>query len=57
MNEIEFVMENDICMCKGNECLLKDKCLRYKAKPSKFQTYFTEIQYKNGKCEFFVNIR
>ena len=53
MYEIDF-MDFDICMCKGIECPLKDKYLRYKAKSSKLQTYFTEKQYQDGKCEYFV---
>lgn len=52
-----FMLETDICICKGNECLLIDKCLRYRAKPSKLQTYFTEIQYRDGKCEYFVDYK
>ena len=51
------IMYFDVCMCKGIDCPLKDKCLRYNAKPSKLQTYFTEIQYQNGKCEYFVDYK
>lgn len=56
MYGIDF-MDFDIYMCKGIDCPLKDKCLRYNAKPSKLQTYFTEIQYQNGKCEYFVDYK
>ena len=54
MYEIDF-MDFDICMCKGTECPLKNKCLRYNARPGKLQSYFTGIQYQNGKCEYFVD--
>ena len=55
MSGIDF-MDLDICMCQGYECPLKDECLRYKAKPEKLQTYFTEVQYKNGKCEYYMTL-
>ena len=56
MYEVDF-MDSDICMCKGINCPLKDKCLRYNAKPSKLQTYFIESQYQNGECKYFVSCK
>ena len=53
MYELEL-MDLDICMCQGYKCPLKDECLRYKSKPEKLQTYFTEILYKNGKCKYYI---
>lgn len=48
----------DICMCRGNDCPLKEKCYRYKAIRSKyFQTYFTLIPYKDGKCPHFWDLK
>ena len=45
----------DISMCEGGECPHKEKCYRYKAKPSEYQqTFFDEVPYKNGKCEHFM---
>ena len=45
---------SDISMCVGLNCPLKEKCYRYTAKVSKFwQSYFTEVPYKDGKCEYF----
>lgn len=42
-------------MCEGGDCPLKEKCYRYKAKPSEYQqTFFAEVPYKDGKCEHFV---
>lgn len=30
----------DICMCKNEECPLKDACYRYRAEVSQYQAYF-----------------
>lgn len=30
----------DICMCKNEECPLKDSCYRYRAEASEWQTFF-----------------
>lgn len=44
----------DITKCKGEHCLLKDKCYRYTAKDSEYrQAYFMEIPIKNGICEMY----
>lgn len=45
----------DITMCKGEECPLKEQCLRYRATPSYFrQSYFLAPPYDEGKCSEFV---
>ena len=41
-------------MCTGEDCSLKEKCYRYKAKPDlDWQSYFLEPPIENGKCYFF----
>jgi len=41
----------DITMCFGKDCPLKNGCIRYVAKPEKYQSYFTESPYQDGKCD------
>ncbi len=43
----------DISMCRNVICTLKEKCYRYTAKPSSYQTYADFTQDKKGKCEYF----
>lgn len=43
----------DISKCEGENCRLKENCWRYKAPDSLRQTYFMEIPYKDGKCEYY----
>ena len=44
----------DITMCRGNDCPLKNECYRYTAYASPYwQSIFTEIHYKDGKCKHF----
>lgn len=48
-------MPDDFCMCLGKECPIKEQCYLYRAKPSEYrQSYFSEVPYKDEKCEFFV---
>lgn len=35
----------DITMCKGTDCPLKERCFRYKATPSYFQSWFVDIPF------------
>ncbi|MCF0124354.1 MAG: hypothetical protein HUJ68_01105 [Clostridia bacterium] len=50
------MFEDDICMCKAETCPLKEKCRRYTAEELKLlQICFTEMQYKEGMCEYFIN--
>lgn len=45
----------DISMCSGKNCLMKETCYRYNAKPSEFmQTYFCEPPLKEDKtCDYY----
>jgi len=48
----------DITMCSGKNCPLAETCYRYNATPSKFwQSYFTEPPIKNGKCEYYWEVK
>ena len=49
----------DITMCKDNNCLLKDNCLRFKGEPNKYQqSYFLESPLKSDNtCEYFYEIK
>lgn len=48
----------DITKCVGTDCPLKEKCYRYKAEDSYWQSYsdFTVYFGNNGKieCEYFL---
>ena len=45
---------SDISKCEGTDCPLKKKCHRFTAKADKFgQSYFSEVPFKDGKCEYF----
>ena len=55
--EVMIMFDLDICMCKGNECPLKNKCIRYVAKPDKWQTYFCIVPYKKGECNEFIDFK
>lgn len=47
----------DICKCEGKECPIKDKCLRHTSITDKWnQTFFMEMPYLDGNCEFFIPI-
>ena len=49
------MFEDDICMCKAEDCPLKEKCRRYSAEELKLlQSYFSETQYKDEKCEYYI---
>lgn len=43
----------DITMCLGSNCPHKEKCYRYRAKPSDYQSYFMKPPIKEGKCEYY----
>jgi len=45
----------DCTLCEGGECPLKEQCYLYRAKPSEYrQSYFAEVPYKDGTCEYFI---
>lgn len=47
----------DICKCFGQigaiDCPYKEKCYRYTAKASDYQSYFMELPLKNDKCDHY----
>ena len=43
----------DITMCKAEECPLKEKCYRYIAKPSTYQSYFVGFPGKGEHCTYY----
>ena len=40
-------------MCSGVGCDLKLECYRHTANQSGWQSWFTEVPLKDGKCEMF----
>lgn len=44
----------DIAMCNGTNCPHKEKCYRFTAKPSEYQTYFLDPPIEeDGKCDHY----
>jgi len=43
----------DITMCLGTNCPHKEKCYRFTAKPSDYQSYFMSPPIKEGKCDMY----
>ena len=43
----------DITKCKGTNCPVASKCRRFTATPSNWQSYFTEVPLKDGKCDMY----
>tara|TARA_R110000868_G_scaffold81159_1_gene229949 strand:- start:42 stop:236 length:195 start_codon:yes stop_codon:yes gene_type:complete len=47
----------DICKCHGQigtiDCPYKEKCYRFTAKASDYQSYFMELPLKDGKCDHY----
>lgn len=49
---------SDIRMCVGGECSLKNMCYRYTAPVNEYQqTYFFNPPIKDGKCDYFWEIK
>ena len=46
----------DITKCKGTNCPLKESCYRFLAMESLRQSYFTDVPFKDGKCEHYWKI-
>ncbi|MDD4070065.1 MAG: hypothetical protein PHF05_06400 [Candidatus Izemoplasmatales bacterium] len=46
----------DITMCEDKECPNKDKCYRYLAESSDYQSYFTETPRVDNECEYYWEI-
>ena len=47
----------DISKCEGTKCPLKETCYRFTAKSSDYQSYFAEPPIKDGKCEYYWDIK
>ena len=51
----------DITKCPGQIgaiiCPYKDKCYRYTAKASDYQSYFMELPLKDDKCDMYWGAR
>jgi len=43
----------DVTMCRGRDCPLIESCYRYTVDVSKYQSYFTESPFENGRCEVY----
>ena len=43
----------DITKCRGDGCIVKEKCYRYTAKDSSYQSYFVEVPFREGKCDMY----
>jgi hypothetical protein len=43
----------DITKCNGQGCPVKEKCYRYTAKESMYQSYFSEPPIKDNKCDMY----
>jgi len=47
----------DITMCNNNKCLSKNKCYRFIATPSRYQSYIAwTVKEKVNKCEYFWEV-
>ena len=47
------ITANDITMCKGDGCPVKQQCHRYTAKPAQYQSYFRKVPYSDDQCLFY----
>ena len=43
----------DITKCPGYDCPFKERCTRFTAEPSEYQSYFLEPPIKEGKCDMY----
>jgi len=43
----------DITMCPGTDCPQKEKCYRFTAKPSDYQSWFMKPPIEDGKCDYY----
>lgn len=48
-------MTSDICMCRGEDCDMRESCYRYIVSPNdKWQTYFEETPLeKDSSCKYY----
>jgi hypothetical protein len=42
----------DITKCQNNSCPIREKCYRYKSRPSELQSY-ASFKYELGGCDYF----
>jgi hypothetical protein len=47
----------DITKCRGDGCIIKEKCYRFTAKADEYQAYFLESPIKDGKCDMYWGAR
>ena len=46
----------DITMCKGDNCALKEQCLRFKGESGSYQSYFKISPIIDNNCDFYYPI-
>lgn len=47
----------DITMCKGTDCIIKEKCYRYTAKENKhLQSWFVDVPFEIKDNKFTCNV-
>lgn len=44
----------DLTMCKGENCPIKNECLRHIGTESLYQAFYMKAPYKDGACEKFI---
>ncbi len=44
----------DITKCPGYDCPFKERCIRFTAEPSEYQSYFLEPPIKDGNCDMYM---
>lgn len=49
---------DDITMCKGNRCPLKERCYRYLVESDgEWQSFFVDVPYRDRTCRCFWETR
>jgi len=46
----------DITMCRGEGCGMKERCFRYLADPSHYQSFFVTSPNQGKECEHFWEV-
>lgn len=47
----------DYTLCKGINCDVRDRCFRFRAKPSRYQSYFVTTPGINKGCVYFMSLQ
>lgn len=48
----------DITMCKGNGCILRGTCYRFKAVPDMYQSYFMgSVNNDDNTCDYYWKMK